>query len=120
LCLLFAVDCCIIIIFYPRQSLFSEHTRIQHVTIYMVSLLHRATINKSSAVAELDDLFATIDVDRKVVGGCCVPFRGRDGSPSNTMSPGPRPTSVPSGILIHPTVFTIHQQTGTQTIGPIA
>jgi len=31
--LLFAIDCCIIIIFYPRQSLFSEHTRIQHVTI---------------------------------------------------------------------------------------
>jgi len=30
--LLFAVDCCIIIIFYPRQSLFSEHTRIQHIT----------------------------------------------------------------------------------------
>ena len=26
------------------------------------------------------------------------------GSPSNTMSPGPRPTSVPSGILTHPTV----------------
>jgi len=27
------------------------------------------------------------------------------GSPSNTMSPGPRPISVPSGILIHPTVW---------------
>jgi len=26
------------------------------------------------------------------------------GSPSNTMSPGPRPTSIPSGILIHPAV----------------
>jgi len=25
--------------------------------------------------------------------------------PSNTMSPGPRTTSVPSGILIHPTVW---------------
>jgi len=29
---------------------------------------------------------------------------GYAGSPSNTMSPGPRPTSVPSGILIHPTI----------------
>jgi len=28
-------------------------------------------------------------------------FVGGAGSPSNTMSPGPRPTSVPSGILIH-------------------
>jgi len=29
----------------------------------------------------------------------------RAGSPSNTMWPGPRPTSLPSGILIHPTVW---------------
>ena len=35
----------------------------------------------------------------------CAPFRGGAGSPSNTMSPGPRPTSVPSSILIHPTVW---------------
>ena len=27
------------------------------------------------------------------------------GSPCNTMSPGPRPTSVPSGIFIHPTLW---------------
>jgi len=27
------------------------------------------------------------------------------GSPCNTMWPGPRPTSLPSGILIHPTVW---------------
>jgi len=27
------------------------------------------------------------------------------GSPSNTMWPGPRPTSLPSGIFIHPTVW---------------
>ena len=33
-------------------------------------------------------------------GGAAVPpFWGRDGSLSNTMSPGPRPTCVPSGIL---------------------
>ena len=31
-------------------------------------------------------------------------FRGRPGSPSNTKSPGLRPTSVPSTILIHPAV----------------
>jgi len=30
---------------------------------------------------------------------------GGAGSPSNTMSPGPRPTSIPSDILIHPTVW---------------
>jgi len=37
-------------------------------------------------------------------GGCCIPFRGRTRSPSNTMLPGRRPASVPSGILIHPIV----------------
>ena len=43
---------------------------------------------------------ATIDMGRKV--GVLCPFLGRAGSPSNTMKPGPRPTSVPSGILIQP------------------
>jgi len=35
----------------------------------------------------------------------CAPFCGGDGSPSNTMSPGPRPMSLPSGILIRPAVW---------------
>jgi len=39
------------------------------------------------------------------LGGLC-PFGGRGaGSPSNTLWPGPRPTCVPSFILIHPTVW---------------
>jgi len=32
-------------------------------------------------------------------------FRGRAGSPSNTKSPGLRPTSIPSGVLMHPAVW---------------
>jgi len=45
-----------------------------------------------------------IDMGRKV--GDVVPLSlGGAGSLSNTMSPGPRPISVPSGILIHPTVW---------------
>ena len=40
----------------------------------------------------------------KIAGLC--PFGGEGaGSPSNTMSPGPRPTSLPSGISIHPAVW---------------
>jgi len=35
---------------------------------------------------------------------CPFPW-GRSWVPSNTLSPGPRPTSVPSGILIHPVVW---------------
>jgi len=42
-------------------------------------------------------------------GGCCAPILGRAGFPSNTMSPKPRPTSIPSDILIHPVVWS--QQT---------
>jgi len=44
-------------------------------------------------------------VGRKV-GGWCAPFRGEGaGTPSYTMWPGPIPTSIPSGILIHRTVW---------------
>jgi len=40
------------------------------------------------------------------MGGCAPFFRGGEaGYPTNTMWPGPRPTSVPSGILIHPVVW---------------
>jgi len=42
---------------------------------------------------------ATIDIDQKIRGA--VPFWGKDGSPSNTIGPVPRSTSVPSGILIY-------------------
>ena len=46
---------------------------------------------------------ATTDMGRKLEG---VPFGGGAGrSPSNTMWPGPRPTCMPSFILIHPTVW---------------
>jgi len=60
--------------------------------------------NKSSAVAEMGDRLATIDMAQKV--GTAVPLSMWElQSPSNTMSSRPRPTSVPSGILIHPTVW---------------
>ena len=36
--------------------------------------------------------------------GSCAPFGGTE-SPSNTMLPRPRPTFIPSGILIHPAVW---------------
>ena len=46
---------------------------------------------------------AATDMGRKLGA---VPFRGWGaGSPSNTLSPRLRPTSVPSGILIHPAVW---------------
>ena len=68
--------------------------------------------NKCSAVAEMGDRLATIDMGRKL-GGLC-PFGGA-GSTFNTMWPGPRPTFVPSGILIHPAVWP--QQTWAENWG---
>jgi len=61
-------------------------------------------INQSSAIAEISDRLATIDMGRKV--GTAVPlFVERAGSPSNIMSPELRATYVSSGILIHPTML---------------
>ena len=59
-------------------------------------------------------------------GGCCAPFLGRGaGSSSNTMSHGPRPTSMASLILIRQTVWPQHTivtdgQTRQTDNGPIA
>ena len=47
---------------------------------------------------------AIIYIGRKV-GVVCPCHRDRSGSPSNTMWPGHSPTSLPSGILIHPTAW---------------
>jgi len=69
--------------------------------MYSAGIVSRGKNNKCSAVAETRDRFATVDIGRKV--GAAVPLSvGEAGSSSNTMSPGPRPTSVTSGILIHP------------------
>jgi len=58
----------------------------------------------------------TIDMSQKVVGLLCHFFGGgRTGSPSNTMRPGSRPTSVPSGILVHRGVWP--QQTWAENWG---
>jgi len=64
----------------------------------------------------MGDCLATIDMGRKV-GVAAVPFSvGGVGSLSNIMtSPGPRPTSVPSGILIHQAVWPQYTNVTRQT-----
>jgi len=52
---------------------------------------------------------------RKVKGLLCPLFGVGAGSPSNTMLPGP--TSLPSGILIHPAVWP--QQTWAENWGTV-
>ena len=61
--------------------------------------------NKCSTVVKMGDHLGTIDMGRKL-GGCARFFEEWGaGSPSNTMSPGSRPTTIPSGILIHAAVW---------------
>ena len=43
---------------------------------------------------------ATIDISRNLGGEGCAPFEGGARSPSDTMSPEPRPISLPTSILI--------------------
>ena len=42
---------------------------------------------------------------QKLGGGCALFSEGGAGSPSKTKSPGPRPTSIPSGILVYPAIW---------------
>jgi len=68
-----------------------------------ISIMQKKKQELSSS--ETGDYLATIDMGRKVLGAA-VPFRvGGAVSPSNTMCFGARPTSVPSDILIHPTIW---------------
>jgi len=77
---------------------YSHITRFVHISVLYVVVQKNVTVyfsnnwvNKSSAVAEMGDRLAAIDMGLKV-GGCCAPFRE-----------GSWPTSVPSGIVVHPT-----------------
>ena len=68
---------------------------------------------------------ATIDMGRKVGAAAPLSVGGGQLGPHLTMSPGPKPTSVPSGILIHPAVWPQYtnvtdRQTDRRDNGPIA
>jgi len=54
------------------------------------------------SVQVLGDRLATIDIGQKL--GDCAPFLQR-GTGSSSVWPGPRHTSIPSGILIHSAVW---------------
>ena len=73
----------------------------RRMVFYCCSIITIA-LYKSTVVAEMGDRLATIDMAEKWEGSCCVPFLGGAGSPMSHVS---RPTSISSGILIHPTVW---------------
>ena len=60
--------------------------------------------NKSSAVAEMGDLGHNRQGPKRG-GGAAEPLSRAVRTPSNTMWPGRRSTSVPSGVVIHPAVW---------------
>ena len=59
----------------------------------------------------MGDRVATIDIWAETTWAesegllCALPWGKLGPQSSNAVSPGPRPISVPSGILIHPTVW---------------
>ena len=68
---------------------------------------------KSPAVAKMGDHGHNRHGPKR--GGLLCPIRGGAGSPSNTMWPGPRSTSVISDVFIHPAVWP--QQTWAENQG---
>jgi len=68
------------------------------------SLVHPAVWQQSTWAAYYTDAAKPMPINIK--SGADVPLSvGAPGSPFNTMWPGPRPTYMPSFILMHPTVW---------------
>jgi len=65
--------------------------------------MEKDTADKSSAVAEMGD-HGHNRHGQKRGGGCYAPF-AEAATPPNKMWPGPRPTSMPSAILIHQAIL---------------
>jgi len=84
-------------------------TNFLNFDFHSVTVVNRAAklesqfTNKCSAVAEMGDRFAKIDMGRKV--GAAMPLSGELDPHLTQSGHGPRPTSVPSAILIHSAVW---------------
>ena len=75
----------------------------KHVTLHFDFWTMDDRLYKCPAVAEMVDRLG-IDMGRKFGRGC-APLGTGSWVPSTTMWPGPRPTCVPSFILVYPTVY---------------
>jgi len=102
-----------------RQHSTAVQSAIKYSNSVRLSVRHALVLSyKCLAVAEMGNCLAITD-GSKNGGGLLYPILWGAESPPNTMSPGPKPTSVPSGILIHPTVWpqytNVMRQTDRQT-----
>ena len=68
-----------------NDNLENKRSRIIYKTCLKYDFIATEAANKSSAVAEMGDCLATIDMGRKVAGACCAPFRGGAGSPTQSL-----------------------------------
>jgi len=85
----------------PASPQFSAHVYCGQTARWIKMVLGMEAHLHAKCHLDPSSRLATIDVGRKLGGGS-VPFFGEAArSPSNTKSPGPRPTSIPSGILVH-------------------
>ena len=71
-------------------------------SVYCTALEQWASAELCGVICSRDKAAIPFDIGRSVfIGG----GEGKGTGFPNTMSPRPRPTSVPSGILIHPAVW---------------
>ena len=98
-----ATPCCISCLQQAQSFLLFVHGLYLSVFRHTAAEISVAVVNKSSVVAKMGDRLATIDMGRKL--GAVLLLGELHWYPSNTMWPGPRPTSAPTGILIHLTVW---------------
>jgi len=90
-------DCIEGVNWHFNKNQYDGHRRVE----LSMAIISYRLLNKSSAVAEMGDRLATSWAEKR--GALLYPYQG-DRLSSNTMWPGPRPTSVPIVILIHSAV----------------
>jgi len=94
-----------------------ESTSPTALILFRQSRFFSVVCTKSSALAEMGDSLATIDMVRED-GGCCAPVRGGESGPHITQcSLGREVYCISVGILIHPAVWP--QQTWTKKWGRV-
>ena len=96
-----------ILVIYPRKPKphtfmqgWAQNIAVSQSQCVCMSVCPLTYLNKRSAVAETGDHLVTISICQNL-GAVSLFRREGAGFPSNTMWPGPRPISVPSGTMIH-------------------
>jgi len=100
---LFSTFSSIFSFFFPLYPILIH--QILQRTVGRLGMVHTTPRQCLWPVGSLSSDYSPTDMGRKF--GVAVPLfgGGRAGSPSNTTSPGLRPTSIPSGTFIYPAIW---------------